>query len=122
MTAVAKPGQRVGGGMSNCHVRECVFKEGGASWAAAVATCAQVLLRVVGLVGVTALHSRVACCLCWRSRLDDSAANVVGLLLGSMLVVTRGSPMGLPVGISVGTLGNGACGCMERMICLLSLV
>ncbi len=79
-------------------------------------------MRVVGLVGVMALCSRVACRLRWRLHLDDLAANVVGWLLGSMVVVTRSMLMGLPVGISVGTLKIGACGCMERMICLLSLV
>ncbi len=47
--------------MPNCCVRERVFKEGGATWAAAVATCARVLMRVVGLVGVMALRSHVAC-------------------------------------------------------------
>jgi hypothetical protein len=31
-------------------MHEHVFEEGGATWAAAVATCAQVLMRVVGLV------------------------------------------------------------------------
>ncbi len=44
-------------------MRERVFKEGGATWAAAVATCAQVLMRVVGLVGSTALRSCDAHCL-----------------------------------------------------------
>jgi hypothetical protein len=78
MTAAAKPGQRVGGGTPKCCMRECVFKKGGATWAAAVATCACVLMRVVGLVGVMALRSCVARCLQWHLRLDDSAANVVG--------------------------------------------
>jgi hypothetical protein len=44
-------------------MRERIFEEGGATQAAAVATCAQSLMRVVELVGVTALHSPVACCL-----------------------------------------------------------
>jgi hypothetical protein len=35
-------------------------------------------MRVVGLFGVTALRSRDAHCLHWHSRLDNSAANVVG--------------------------------------------
>ncbi len=122
MTAAAKPGQRVGGGTPNCRVCEHVFKEGGATQAVAVATCAQVLTRVVGLVGVTALHSCVACCLQWRLRLDNLASNVVGLFLGSMVVAMRGTLMGLNLGISVGTLGIGARGCMECVICLLSLV
>ncbi len=79
-------------------------------------------MHVVGLVGVTALRSCVARHLQWHSRLDDLAANVVGLLLGSMVVVTRGMLMGSTVEISVVTLGIGACGCMKRVICLLSLV
>ncbi len=33
-----------------------------------------------------------------------------------------GTLMGLPVGLSVGTLGIGNCGCMKRIICLLSLI
>jgi hypothetical protein len=103
-------------------MRECVFEEGGATWAAAAATCAQILMPVVGLGGVTALRSRDAHCLCWRLHLDDSAANVVGLLLDLVMVATREVLIGLNVGMSVGTLGIGACGCMERVICLLSLV
>jgi hypothetical protein len=83
--------------MPNCCVHERVFKEGGATQAAAVATCAQVLMCVVGLVGVMALCSCVACRLQWHSRLDNLAANVVGLLLGSMMVVTQGALMGLVV-------------------------
>jgi hypothetical protein len=69
MTAVAKPGQLVGGGTPDCSIRERVFKKGGATQAAAVATCTQVLMHVVGLVGVTALRSCVACCLRWRLHL-----------------------------------------------------
>jgi hypothetical protein len=122
MTAVVKPGHRVGGGTPNCHVRERVFEEGGTTWAAAVATCTQVLMRLFGLVGVTALRSHVSCRLRWRFHLDGSAANVVGLLLGLMMVATKGALMGLTVGVSVGTLGIGACGYMEWVICLLSLV
>jgi hypothetical protein len=67
-------------------VRERVFEEGGATQAAAVATCAQVLMRVVGLIVVTALRSHEAHCLCWRSCLDDSAANVEGLLRDLVMV------------------------------------
>jgi hypothetical protein len=103
-------------------MHEGVFVEGGATWAAAVATCALVLICVVGLVGVTALRSCDACPLHWRLHLDNSAANVVSLLLDLVMVAMRGALIGLTLGISVGTLGNGACGCMERMICLLSLV
>ncbi len=53
--------QCVGDGMPNCHGHEHVFEEGGATQAAAVATCPQVLMCMVGLVGVTALYSCVAC-------------------------------------------------------------
>ncbi len=77
---------------------------------------------VVLLVGVMVLRIHVACRLQCRLRLDDLAANVVGLLLGSMAVATRGTLMGVTVGISVGTIGNGACGCMEHVGHLLSLV
>ncbi len=38
MTAATKPGQREGGGTLNCHTRERVLMEGGATWAAAIAT------------------------------------------------------------------------------------
>jgi hypothetical protein len=74
---------------------------------------------VVGLVGGTALYSRDACCLHWRLRLDNSATDVVGLWLGSVMVAPRGALIGLTVGTSVGTLGTGACGCMDCVICLL---
>ncbi len=67
---------------------ERVFKEGGATWAAAVATCAQVLMRVVGLIVVTTLHSHEARRLRWCSCLDDSAADVEGLLLDPVMVAT----------------------------------
>jgi hypothetical protein len=101
---------------------ECVFEEGGATWAAAVATCAQVLMRVVGLIGVMALCSCDSCCLRWHLHLDASAANVVGLLLDLVMVVPQGPLMGLTIGINVATLGISACGCMKCGICLLSLV
>ncbi len=108
--------------MPDCRVRECVFNDGGATWAAAVVTCAQVLICVVGLVGVMALGSRVACHLQWHLHLDDLAGNVVGLLLGLMVVVTRGKLMDFTVGLLMGTFGIGYCRCMECVICLLSLV
>jgi hypothetical protein len=120
MTAAAWPGLRVGGGMPECCMRERMFAEGGAACAAAVATCAQVLMHVVGLVGRTALRRRDACHLHWHSCLDNSAINVVGLWLDSVVVATRGALIGLTVGITVGTLGIGACGCIDCMICLLS--
>jgi hypothetical protein len=108
--------------MPDCCMRERVFAEGGATQAAAVATCAQVLMHVIGLDGVTALCSCDACCLHWHLHLDNFAANVVGLLLDLVMVVMQGALIGLTVGMSVGTLGIGACGYMERMIHLLSLV
>ncbi len=69
-----------------------------------------------------ALRSCEACRLRWRLHLDNSAANVEGLLLNPVMVATRGALIGLIVGMSLGTLRIGACVCMERMICLLSLV
>ncbi len=77
-----------------------------------------------GLVGVAELRRRscAACYLFWHLRLDNSAAYVVGLLLDLGIVATRGALIGLTLGMSVGTLGNGACGCIEHFICLLSLV
>ncbi len=85
-------------------MHECVFKEGGAACAAAVATCARVLMRVVGLVGSMALCSRDAHCLRWRSHLDNSAINVVSLRLDLVMVAMWGALIGLNVGIMVGTL------------------
>ena len=108
--------------MPECCIHEHVFAEGGAACAAAVATCAQVLMRVVGLVGGMALCSCDARRLRWRLRLDNSAINVVGLRLDSVMVAMRGALIGLTVGIMVGALGIGACGCMDCMICLLSSV
>jgi hypothetical protein len=90
-------------------MHECVFKEGGATWAAAVSTCAQVVMHVVGLVGVTALRSCDACCLRQCLRLDDSAANVVGSLLDLVMVAMQGVLISLTVGISVGTIEIFAC-------------
>jgi hypothetical protein len=122
MTAAVWPGQHVGEGTPEICMRERMFSEGGAACAAAVATCARVLMRVVEMVGGTSLHGRDACCLHWRLRLDNSAINVVGLRLDSVMVAMRGALIGLTVGIMVGALGIGACGCMDCMICLLSLI
>jgi hypothetical protein len=91
--------------MLNCCMREHVFQERGVTWAAAVATCAQVLMRVAGLGGVTALRSHDARCLRWHLHLDDSAANVVGFLLDLVMVATWGALMGLTVGM-LSTLQN----------------
>ncbi len=79
-------------------------------------------MRVVGLIGGTALRSGDARCLHWRSCLDDSAINVGGLRLDLVMVATWGALIDLTIGITVGTLGIGACSCMDRMICLLSSV
>ena len=79
-------------------------------------------MSVVGLVGGTALRSCDARCLHWHLHLDNSAINVVGLHLDLVVVATRGALIGLTVGITVGTLGIGACGCVDCVICLLSLV
>ncbi len=122
MTAAVWPGQGVSGGTPECCMRERVFEEGGVACAAAVATCAQVLMCVVGLVGGTALRSRDARYLCWRLCLDNSAINVIGLRLDSVMVATRGVLIGLTVRIMVGILKIGACSCTDRMIFLLSLV
>ncbi len=77
---------------------------------------------VAQLVEVMALCSCDACCVRWHLSLDNSAANVVGLLLDLVMVAMQGALIGVTLGISMGTLGIGACGCMERVICLLSLV
>jgi hypothetical protein len=122
MTAAVWPGQHVGGGTPECCMHERVFEEEGADWAAAIATCPQLLMSVVGLVGKTVLRGLDAHRLHWRLRLDDSAINVVGLQLDSVMVAMRGALIGLTVGIMVGTLRIGACGCMDCMIHLLSLV
>jgi hypothetical protein len=70
-------------------------------------------MPVVGLVGGMALRSCDAHCLRWCLHLDDSAINVVGLQLDLVVVAMRGALIGLTVGIMVGTLGIGACGCMD---------
>jgi hypothetical protein len=103
-------------------MHERVFEEGGAARAAAVATCARVFMRVVGLVGGMGLRSRDAHRLRWRSHLEDYANNVVGLRLDLVMVATRGALTGLTVGVTVGTLRIGAYGCMNCVICLFSSV
>ncbi len=47
---------------------------------------------------------------------------MVGLGLDLVMVALQGVLIGLAVGISVGALGIGACGCMDCVICLLSSV
>jgi hypothetical protein len=59
----------------------------------------------------------------WRSCLDDSATDVVGLRLGLVMVALGCGLIGLTLlGIAVGTIGISACGCKDHVICLLSLV
>ena len=79
-------------------------------------------MHVVGLIVVTALRSRETHCLRWHLHLDNSTANVEGLLLDLVMVAMQGALIGLTVGMSLGTLGIGACICMERVNCLLSLI
>ncbi len=42
-----------------------------------------------------------------------------GLPVESLVVLMRGLLVDLQVGLLVGTLGTGGCGCMERVILLL---
>jgi hypothetical protein len=103
MTAAAKPGQREGGGALDCRACDLVLMEGGATWAAAVATWALVCMQGDVLVGVAALRSRAACCFLMRSCL----AELVGMLVGIMLLSTLGTDDGAS---------------MEHVILLLSSV
>ncbi len=115
--------------MPNCCVHK-LFEEGGVTWAAAIATWAWVCMRGVGLVEIPALQSHAACHFWMRSRLDELAGKAVGLMPGTqpglpvgLLVVSRNvALMGFPVGLLVGTLRTGDCGCMEHVICLSSLI
>ncbi len=81
--------------------------EGGATWAAAVATWALVCTQGDVLIGVAALRSRTAHRFLRRSRLVESVGMLVGLLVGAPLL---------------GTLGTGICVSMERVILLLSSI
>jgi hypothetical protein len=103
MTAATKPGQREGGGALDCCAHDLVLMEGGATWAASVATWALVCTRGDVLVGVAALRSRAARCFLMRSRLDESVSMLVGVTLLS-------------------TLGTDGCTSMELVILLLSSV
>jgi hypothetical protein len=103
MTAAAKPGQCEGGGALDCRARDLVLMEGGATWAAAVATCALVCTQGDVLVDVAALHSHAARRFLMRSCL----AELVGMLVSVMLPST------------LGTDGHAS---MERAILLLSSV
>jgi hypothetical protein len=79
MTAAAKPGRREGGGTLDCRTRDLVLMEGGATFAAAVATWALVRARGDGLVVVAALRSRMTRRFRIRSRLADSVGMFVGI-------------------------------------------
>ena len=69
MTAAAKPGRREGGGALDCCARDLVLMEGGATWAAAVATWALVCTQGDVLVGVAVLRSRAVRRFLMRSHL-----------------------------------------------------
>ena len=77
--------------------------EGGATWAAAVATWALVCTQGDVLVGVVALRS----CAARRFRMCSCLAELVIVLVGVTLL---------------STLGTDGCASMERVILLLSLV
>ena len=79
MTATAKPGRHEGGGALDCCTRDLVLMEGGATWAAAVATWALVHARGDVLFGVAALRSRAARRFLMRSCLAESFGMMVGL-------------------------------------------
>ncbi len=100
MTAAAKPGQNEGGGALDCCTRDLVLMEGGATWAAAVATWALVRAQGDVLVGVVALHS----CAARRFLMHSCLAELVGMMVGMMLLCT---------------LGTDGCKSMEHVILLL---
>ncbi len=103
MTAAAKPGQRESGGALDFRARDLVLMEGGAAWAAAVATWALVCTQGDVLVGVAVLRSRAAC----RFLMGSCLAELVSMLVGVTLLSTLGT--------------DGRAG-MERVILLLSSV
>ncbi len=101
MTAAAKRGRHGGGGALDCRTRDLVLMEGGATWAAAVATWALVRARGdVVIFGVAALRSHAARRFLMCSRLAES----VGMMVGVTLLCT---------------LGTDGCKSMERVILLL---
>jgi hypothetical protein len=79
-------------------------------------------MQGVVLIGVAALCSCAACPFLRRSRLDKSTDKVVGLMLGALVGFLLGSLLGLLLRSLVGILGTGGCGCLERVILLLSLI
>ncbi len=107
MTAASKPGQCEGGGSLDCCACDLVLMEGGATWAASIATWALVCMRGDVLIGVAAFRCRTARCFLRRTHLVESVGMLVGLLVGAPLL---------------GTLGTGVCMSMECMILLLTLI
>ncbi len=103
MTAAAKPGWHVGGGALDYCAPDLVLMEGGATWAAAVATWALVRMQGDVLVGVAALLSRAACRFLMHSCLDELVSMLVGVTLLS-------------------TLKTDGCMSMEHVILLISSV
>ncbi len=103
MTAAKKPGRREGGSSLDCCACDLVLMEGGATWAASVATWALVCTRGYVLIGVAAFHSLMACCFLRHSCLVESVGMLVGLLVDAPLL---------------GTLRTGVCVSMERVILL----
>jgi hypothetical protein len=87
MTAATKPGRREDGGALDCRARDLVLMEGGATWAAAVATWALVRTQGDVLVGVVALRSHAPPRFLMHSRLAES----VGMLVGVTLLSTLGT-------------------------------
>jgi hypothetical protein len=81
--------------------------EGGATWAASVATWALVWTQGDVQIGVAAFRSRMACRFLRRSRLIELVGLLVGLLVGAPLL---------------GTLITGVCVSMECVILLLSSI
>jgi hypothetical protein len=85
MTAAAKPGRREGGGALDCRACDLVLMEGGAIWAAAVATWALVYTQGDVLGCVAASRSRAARRFLMRSCLAELAGMLVGVTLLSTL-------------------------------------
>jgi hypothetical protein len=87
MTAATKPGLREGGGALDCHACDLVLMEGGATWAAAIASWALVCTQGDVLVGVAALHSHVA----HHFLMHSCLAELVSMLVGITLLSTLGT-------------------------------
>jgi hypothetical protein len=107
MTAAMKPGRCEGGGSLDCCACDLVLMEGGATWAASVATWALVCMQGDVLIGVAAFCSCMAHRFLRHSRLVELVGILVGLLVGAPLL---------------GTLRTGVSMSMERVILLLTLI